>query len=156
MRTIEAEVNNAHCKVAAAYIYPHSATPPPGKYPDLIFQATDTVRALSLSPQHTLLCQGFTSFTRNAAPQWLPAHSNYCRGGSSYFAEAEDMMGTANEENRRSCMSQKEEIHAKWRINARYSSILRNQMVIADSKIAVKSPHSSQGQRRSCPRPKAF
>jgi len=96
---LKLKVSNAHCRVADAYTYPHPATPPPGKYPDLIFQATDTVRALSLFPQHTLLCQGFTSITRNATPQWLLAHSNYCRGGSSNFAEAEDILGTANDDN---------------------------------------------------------
>jgi hypothetical protein len=74
-----------------------------------------------------LFCHEFTQFTSGAAPQWLFIQPKYCpsgRDGHLNFAKAEDISSTANEENQRSCMSKKEETHAKRRINALHISIL--------------------------------
>jgi hypothetical protein len=69
----------------------------------------------SLHSQATLLLSGCVLNRKYR----LGGRDNY-----SNFAKAEDISGTANEENQRSCMSKKEGTHAKRRINALHISIL--------------------------------
>lgn len=139
-RNIEAEVSNAHCSVVAAYNCRKCATQPrhhPANIHTLDILRSRSCEWFSLSPQdaklhvpdsqenaflsrvhpiHKRRCFSVVAYSTEVSSWWSRQHSN--------FAKAEDISGTANEENQRSCMSKKEEIHAKRRIDALHISIL--------------------------------